>query len=146
MDAIVRKLGLLTLIFGAILYISCKDSYVENDEEDCATYNYSDCNTLEPYTADVKLSFTIKNNASVAFEIIEGRIEDGKTIVYDTTNTSVIYYNLPIPQYYTVKAIYKNGDNTIFAIDGVEMKATEVHKCDSICWDLQDFELDLRIQ
>lgn len=144
MDVIIKK-GIIIVLLGLLFSVSCEtDAY----EEDCETYNYVDCNTEEPYEAEVSLKFTIKDNEYVPFEIIKGKVEDGTIIVYDTARAgeSEIVYILDIPQYYTVKATYKNGSTIIYAVDGVDMKAKDVQKCDSVCWELDDFRLDLTLQ
>ncbi len=142
MDVIIKKC-LLIIILGLIFTVSCESDV---SDEDCETYDYVGCNTLEPYEAEVALKFTIKDNEYVPFEIIKGRVENGTTIVYDTANVTEIVYILEIPQYYTVKAKYKNGNTTIYAIDGVEMKANDVKKCDSVCWEMDDFRLDMTLK
>jgi len=144
MDVINKKISILLLIIIMLSAFSCEESI---SDEDCSTYDYFDCNTVQPYEADLELHFTISaNTQKVAFEIIEGTIEEGKTIIYDTATTSSITYIMPLQQYYTVKATYENSDKTIYAIDGLDMKAHSVHKCDSVCWTVPTFSLDLRLQ
>ncbi len=142
MDVIIKK-GLLIVLLLLLFSVSCERI---SSEEDCETYGYVDCNTEEPYEAEVTLEFSIKGNELVPFEIIKGKVEDGTTIVYDTAEISEIVYILEIPQYYTVKATYKNGSTTIFAVDGVNMKARDIQKCDSLCWEMDDFRLDMTIE
>ena len=136
----------ITILIGiaTLALMSCDEDV---SDEDCSTYSYLDCNTLEPDEADLILRFTISNNmSSIPFEIIEGTIESGTTIIYDTAKTSEIIYIMPLNQYYTVKATYKNEVKTIFALDGVNMKARSTQKCDSVCWTLPKFELNLTLQ
>ena len=131
-------------MFILSLSISCEQDI---SDEDCDTYGYADCNTEEPFEAELKLNFTINsNNKRVPFQIIDGRVDNGKIIVYDTAETSEIVYVMALPYYYSVKATYKSGDKTIFAIDGVNMKANSIEKCDSVCWNLPTFRLDLTLQ
>ena len=145
MDVIIKKISAIAilLILGSA-YACTDESY--NEEIDCQSYNYNDCNTIEPFDANVDLLFSMKGNQSVPFEIIEGKIEDGKTIIYDTAHTSKITYIMAIPNYYTVKAEYTIGDKTVYAVDGVEMKARSTQRCDSICWETPPFNLDLTLQ
>ncbi|MCK5846375.1 MAG: hypothetical protein KAG84_02980 [Bacteroidales bacterium] len=144
MDITKKRFVIIIVLSILLVNYSCEQSV---SDEDCATYNYYDCNTLEPFEADLKLQFSItQNNNKIPFEIIEGKIEDGKTIIYDTATTSTITFIMPLPQYYTVKATYKNGSKTIYAIDGLEMKARSIRKCDSMCWTIPTFMLDLRLQ
>lgn len=130
-----------------ILFTACEKGYDSISEEDCDTYAYNDCITLEPIEAELKINFSInKNRQWVAFEIYEGSIDKGKVIVYDTSWNSELTYLMPIPQTYSVKATYINNGKTIFAIDGIEMKAKSVKKCDSTCWFLREYRLDLMLK
>jgi len=145
MDVIIKKISAIAILLILGSTYACTEDFYD-EEVDCQSYNYNDCNTLEPIDANIDLLFTIKGNQSVPFEIIEGKIEDGKTIIYDTARTSKITYILTIPYYYTVKAEYKIGEKTVYAVDGVDMKAKSTHRCDSICWETPSFKLDLTLQ
>jgi len=57
-----------------------------------------------------------------------------------------VTYNMPIPEYYSVRAIYKLDGKTIYTIDGVKMDKKSVQKCDSVCWNDANKDLDLTIQ
>jgi len=139
---ILSALSLFTLL-TIILFSSCEQT-VSN--EDCETYNYYDCNTVEPFEAELKMSFTIsKNIHSVAFEIYKGGFDENNVIVNDTAWDSSVTYNMPIPEYYSVRATYKVDGKTIYTIDGVKMDKNSVQKCDSICWKDANKELDLTI-
>ena len=145
MDVIIKKISAIAILLILGSTYACTEDFYD-EEVDCQSYNYNDCNTLEPIDANIDLLFTIKGNQSVPFEIIEGKIEDGKTIIYDTARTSKISYIMAIPSYYTVKAEYKIGDKTVYAVDGVDMKARSTQRCDSICWETPSFKLDLTLQ
>ena len=146
MDTI--KISIIFFIASVIfLFTACEKSYDTISDEDCDTYGYGDCITLAPIEAELKLNFSInKNRQWVAFEIYEGTIDQEKIIVYDTSWNSELTYVMAIPQTYTVKAYYSVSGKTIFAIDGMEMKAKSVQKCDSLCWLLREFRLDLMLK
>jgi len=135
--------GLLSIVLVLFLY-SCEETVTD---EDCETYNYYDCNSVEPFEAKLTMKFTISKNIHwVAFEIYKGGFDENNIIVYDTARNSTVTYNMPIPEYYSVRAIYKLEDKTLYTIDGVKMDKKSVQKCDSVCWKDANKELDLTIQ
>ncbi|RLD43687.1 MAG: hypothetical protein DRI86_09375 [Bacteroidetes bacterium] len=135
-------IGLLPMV--VVLFLSGCEQTVS--DEDCDTYNYYDCNTVEPFEAELKMKFTIsKNIHSVAFEIYKGGFDENNIIVYDTALNSTVTYNMPIPEYYSVRAIYKLEDKILYTIDGVKMDKKSIQKCDSLCWKEANKELDLTI-
>lgn len=132
-----------TLLFVVLSFSSC--TKVE-DIPDCDIYNYADCNTLEPMNADMKINFTISKDIRwVAFEIYKGTVDEGEIIVYDTAWDSEITYFMPIPEYYSVRAKYQNGNTITYTVDGAKLDKNEVQKCDSICWEVSEVTLDLRV-
>jgi hypothetical protein len=136
---------LAALMFSVIIFNTGCDETV--NEEDCDTYNYYDCNTIEPYEAELKLTFSIsKNITKVAFEIYKGRIEENNIIIRDTAFSTKLSYTLEIPEYYSVRAKYEVDGKTIYTVDGVKMDKKSVQKCDSICWKDSNKELDLTLQ
>ncbi len=135
-------IGLFTILIGLLLS-ACEPT---TNNEDCDTYNYYDCNTVEPFEAKLTMDFTISKNIRwVAFEIYKGRFDENNVIVRDTARNSTIEYTMPIPEYYSVRAIYKIDNKTIYTIDGVKMDKKSIQKCDSVCWQDADEKLDLRI-
>ncbi len=133
----------LLLVFSSMLLWSCEQTV---SEEDCETYNYYDCTTQEPYSAELKMKFSINKNVRwVAFAIYKGGFDENNVIVYDTAWDSSVIYDMPIPEYYSVRAIYKIDGKTIYTIDGIKMDKKSVQKCDSICWKEVNKELDLTI-
>ncbi len=118
-----------------------------NGDGDCETYNYSDCNTLEPFTADMTMSFSYRNSSNyIAFEIYDGTVDKGQVIVYDTAWGSSVTYTMPIPAYYSVSAKYLIDGKTIYTIDGAEMKKKKKSVCDSTCWIAENISLDLMVK
>ena len=143
--AINYKISYLFGLLSIVLFLYSCEEIVPN--EDCETYNYYDCNSVEPFEAELKMSFTISKNIHwVAFEIYKGGFDENNIIVYDTAWNSTVTYNMPIPEYYSVRAIYKLEDKTLYTIDGVKMDKKSVQKCDSVCWKDANKELDLTIQ
>jgi hypothetical protein len=140
-----RYLLYSVLLFVFALVISEFDETVS--DEDCETYNYSDCNTIEPFEAELSMAFSIsKNIRMVPFEIYKGSIEENIILLKDTAWSSKVKYTLEIPEYYSVRARYVIDGKTIYTVDGVKMDKKSVQKCDSICWKDSNKELDLTLQ
>jgi len=139
------RILLATLMFSVIIFNTGCDDTVS--DEDCETYNYYDCNTIEPYEAELKLTFSIsKNITKVPFEIYKGSIEDNNIIVYDTAFSTKLSYTLEIPEYYSVRAKYEIDGKVIYTVDGIKMDKKSVQKCDSVCWKDATKDLDLTLQ
>lgn len=134
----------LLLTLFALTIVSCEETI---SEEDCATYNYYDCNTIKPIEADLKFKFSLSPKIKmVAFEIYKGNIEQNNIIIRDTAKSSTVTYIMPIPEYYSARAIYKEDGKTIYVVDGVKMDVKSVQKCDSVCWKDSNEEMDLTLQ
>ncbi len=129
-----------------MLSVSCNKNSFDNSDEDCYTYDYSDCNTQRPYNTDINLLFSInKDFLWVPFEIYKGTVDQGELLLRDTAWNSKITYTMPIPETYSVRAKYERNGQIIYTIDGAELKATSKQICDSNCWsvDISDFDLML---
>jgi hypothetical protein len=146
MDALtqLKKISTSLIIISLLAFSGCKEQF---DEEDCITYNYDDCNTVRPRIAELKMHFTISRDIhSVVFEIYKGTVDNGTVIITDTAFDSEVIYLLPIPEYYSVRAIYKLADKTLYAVDGKEIKVEKENRCDSTCYSISDTNLDMIIQ
>lgn len=136
-----KFLWLLILFFG---FISCKNKY---SDVDCVSYDYSDCTTIEPDEAVLKIRVTINSeNTHVPVFIYKGPIEDSIVVSVDTINTQELVISLPVNEYYSAKAIYKKNSQQIIAVDGdkIEKKGTSV--CDSTCWSVNEGKINLEIK
>ena len=137
---------LSALLVTIILSTSCNKDSAKYSDVDCDTYDYSDCQSIEPVETDLKLLFTINKNYSwVPFEIYKGSVDKGELVLRDTAWNSTITYVMPIPEKYSVKAIYELNGQTIYTIDGAKLEATSVPVCDSNCWSVAVSEFDLRL-
>ena len=121
------------LLVGLVVFItSCKET---QDTVDCSTYDYSDCQTKEPFVANFHIKLTINSdNPSVPVTVFYGKLEDNNVYFRDTLKTESLDTLLPIGNYYTVAAKYKVGSTTVTAVDGDKISKSHVTTCDSICW------------
>jgi hypothetical protein len=115
--------------------------------EDCANYDFSDCNTTEPLLAGLNIKLTINDeNIKVPLTIYEGEIEDNVIVLTDTVSTSKYSVLLPPDKYYSAKARYVQGDHIIFAIGGDKIKKTHTSVCDSTCWSTEDGNINIELK
>lgn len=141
MKYIVLKILVIT---GLFLYVSCEDTY---DEEECYDYDYSDCNTTEPDSSYLNIDITInKENKEVAVAVFRENIESGDTVFYDTITDPRLKVKVPLNQYYSAKAIYKVDEKEIIAVHGDKIKKKSTYRCDSLCWDIKGGFIDVRLK
>jgi hypothetical protein len=138
----------LLLISGLFVYglTSCKQSSFYNSE-DCADYDYSDCNTIEPLEVALNIKLTINDeNPRVLLTIYEGNIENNMVVLIDTTSDSKYNVLLPPDKYYSAKARYKKWGTIIYAIGGDKVKITHTTTCDSTCWSTEEGNINLELK
>lgn len=122
---------------------SCRDNYYV---EDCNNYNYSDCNTTEPSLAGLNIKLTINaQNPEVLIEIFKGKYEENNLVYSELVNVEKFSVLLP-PSYYSVRATYRKGNETVYAIDGDKCKINYTQVCDSLCWDTDEGYLNLELK
>jgi len=140
-----KQLGLVGLILLICAVFTACRTYVS--EEECASYDYSDCNTEKPLSGPLNISLTINEQyPRVLVSLIQGRFEEGEVIWSDTLNVSDHTVNVDLNYYYTVTATYIFGGDTIVAIDGDEVKSSSEAVCDSTCWTVREGTADVRLK
>jgi hypothetical protein len=108
----------------------------------------SDCYPIEPDSADFKIFFTINNeNLRVPMVLYKGKVEDNMIDWIDTSSTETLYLRVKTGVYYSVVAKYKEGDKTIYAVDGDKLKIlNEADYCNETCYIISNNELDVRLK
>lgn len=135
------------LIIFAMLSVGCKKLKHNISVDDCSEYDYADCDTWDPSYSYIFMEFTINDeNPEVPYEIYRGKLEDGNLIHSDTARTKKDSVELDFEIDYTVKAKYKKGGKTIYAIDMDKATKWSQDVCDSTCWHYIDAEVDLRLR
>lgn len=134
----VKKIYILILLIVTITACQVSDG-------DC---NYYDCLGYEPYEATMNIRLTIDTqNDSVPIWIYEGKYNDTNSLIFSDTCTEETYQIiLPLNHQYYVKAKYKKGDKTIYAIDGVYFKKYYRSECDSVCWKIKNDRMDVSLK
>lgn len=125
---------------------SCNDSY-DSDTVDCSSYDYSDCNTSEPYDGRMYVKLTINDeNPKVFVSFYKGKFDDNNLYFTDTATTEYYDTLLPIDNYYSVTAAYIKNGKKIIAVDGDDIKKTHADVCDSVCWDVKTGKVNVRLK
>ena len=143
MDGLIKWVLLLCFSMITLLF-SCDASQSDlPDVEDCEHYDYKDCNTVEPYDAEMIINFSISSKTKyVPFEVYKGYVDDQVLLFRDTSWSDQLSYNMPVNERYSIKAKYKKDGKTIYVIDGGKLKVHSKKVCDSTCWSVDHLELD----
>lgn len=135
------------LLTCLILMQACEQNSYFSDSQDCANYDYSDCNTSEPNLVALNIKLTINSeNPKVPITIYQGKFDDNNIVLIDTATTSTYSALLDPGNYYTVSARYISGNKIINSIGGDNVKKIQNYVCDSICWTVQEGNVDVRLK
>lgn len=147
MALIMKKIVIvLMLCLAPIAFFNSCEKNLNNDI-DCSSYDYSDCDTAEPVYGNVHIRLTINDeNAKVPLTIYVGKLEENLVVVTDTASSASYDTILPINKFYTVKAEYHRGSKTIFAIDGDETTKSKTKTCDSTCWSVNQADVNVKLK
>ena len=139
-----NKLRYFWVIFPviAILMFSCDENY-DFFEVDC-----SECYRTKPENSELIINVTINNeNPEVPITIYRDKIESGRIRIRDTVSETKIYIEVPLNHYYSVKAEYKMGNDSVFAVDGERIETRRItDQCDTICWIIKGGRYDVRLK
>ncbi len=142
---------ILRILFIFIIFscLSC-EAMIDalTDLEECEGYDFSTCNTEQPFRAYLIIDLTInEQNQEVPLIIYRGKFEDADTFALDTaTHTPWEEVYVPLNQFYTVAAKYHSGNKTIIAISGDKITKNSSKVCDSTCWEIYGGEIDVRLK
>ncbi|NCO54705.1 MAG: hypothetical protein COS14_14155 [Bacteroidetes bacterium CG02_land_8_20_14_3_00_31_25] len=132
------------MILFVFVIVSCNKDY----NVDCTTYDYSNCNTIEPTNADVTITITKQTKDSkVPVWLYKGKYGNSQELIFfDTILDVETKFNLQLNNdYYAIAKYYKN-EKTIYAIDGSYLKKVGKAVCDSTCWIIKGNIIDLRLK
>ncbi len=145
---VLKNIKIIWFIIVILMALSCNDNQVPQvADEECDTYDYSDCNTIEPIQSSLKIDLTINDeNPSPVLKIYEGFIEENNIIFADTMTSAHFELYLNLGKHYTAAIDYKNDGKIITAVDGTDFLAKSSQVCDSICWYVTGDELNLKLK
>lgn len=133
-------------LFTLLLFFLIIPSGCEREESwesfDCAT-----CYQDKPEMGPLQITVTINGqNSSVPLVVFRGDIEDNNVERIDTAYNTDFTIDVPVEKYYSVKAEYRDGNNTIFAVDGDKLKLkTNSTDCDEQCYYFRGGYIDVRL-
>ena len=130
------------ILFCTILFFSnCKSKF-----EDCTDQDYANCDTEIPQTGRITILLTInQENPAIPVRVYEGNFEDGRLVRVDTLRIRTFNYFLTPEKDYSFTATYKDGASTIMAVDGGRIKVSTYRMCELRCYNLNNPEIDLRL-
>ena len=140
-----KKIPLFLMVLLPVIanFIFSCDKNFDFLEVDC-----SDCYRIRPDSGELIIQVSINNeNPEVPIAIYRDRIESGRIRIRDTVSEEKVYIEVPLNHYYSVKAEYKAGNDSIIAVDGDRIKTHRVtDQCDTICWIIKGGKYDLRLK
>ena len=106
------------------------------------------CYQDKPEWVRLNVSVTINSeNLYVPITVYIGDIEDNVVDWVDTTYNKNYWVDVRPDRYYSVKATYKDGAKTVFAIDGDKVKLKyNSTDCDAPCYYQAGGYLDVRLK
>lgn len=132
----------LILLSICLVFISCKEKLFTGD------VNCSECYTPKPDSAYMTLKFTINGDfKEIPFILYRGDYEDNQIDWIDTSRTATMDIWVRTDMKYSVKAKYKKGDKTLYAIDKGMVKVLLVtDACNENCYVIKDGTVNLEIR
>lgn len=132
------------IIFLIIVLVGCNKDY----NVDCTTYDYSNCNTIEPTSADYTVTISKQSKDSkVPVWLYKGKYGDSHELIfYDTILEVETKFNLILNNDYYAIAKYVKDGRIIYAVDGSYLKKVGKPVCDSTCWIIKGDAVDLRLK
>jgi hypothetical protein len=107
------------------------------------------CNAEEPDSEQISIKITINNeNPSVPVAIYKDKFNPSKNLdtVFSDTISSSFSLKVATNKYYSVKATYRSGNKTIYAIDGSWFDTQKLTGCQNTCWKTLGGSYDLRLE
>jgi hypothetical protein len=137
------------IIAFLLVFFSACQSFWLSETDDCENPDYSDCDTFEPFFADLKLKISNDElNEIQKIEIFYGEIEAGDTleVISDFEETAdLLSVTVSTNAEYSAKAYYLKGEDTLICVDGTNFRKRSYTNCDSTCWYLTGDILDLEV-
>ena len=134
-------LGILIMILVAGHFIACEP------EDWVLTVDCGDCYDFRPDSAELIVNLTINaENDSVPLTFYLGSYEEGVIDWQDTATTEEFYLYSAMDKDYTVRAIYRSGEQSIMAFDGDKMTLYDAaEECGSPCYIIKGGIFDVRL-
>jgi hypothetical protein len=134
----------LFMIFALIQITGCE----REQPSGLGVVDCSKCYQMKPEWVRLNVVLTInRENPFVPLSIYVGNVEDNILDWQDTSYSKDYWVDVKPDRYYSVKAEYKKGTKTIFAIDGDKVKLDLLTAdCDQDCYYQRGGNVDVRLK
>ena len=132
----------LLLIFLSIVCGSCDEKIFTGD------VNCDECYSEKPDEADLVIDLTINYKyPAVLITVFYGDIESGNVVTSEYADYTPYYVYVPVNRTYSVRAEYKTGSETVYAIDGTNLRVLSVtDACTEKCFVIENEKMDARLK
>jgi hypothetical protein len=142
----VKKFVYILILLLPLLYLSqCKSS--DNSDE---SYYCISCISEHPDSERISIKITVNaENPEVPVIVFSGKFNPAHlsdTVFLDTLDIKEFTVKVPTDQYYSVMALYKDGKDSIFAVDGGKFEAKKISGCQNTCWQISGGSYDVRLK
>jgi hypothetical protein len=141
---LIRFLTGIIILFTSLVPSSCERLENVSIEE----FNCFNCYQTKPEWVQLNVTLTLNGqNPSVPLTIYIGDFEDNNIDWVDTAYASSYWVDVKPDRYYSVKAEYKDGSATVYAIDGDKIKLRKNSTdCDAPCYYQVGGYIDVRLR
>ncbi len=137
-----RNLIILSILSSFVIAFSC------NGGGSTLEVNCAQCFINEPDSFELEVNLTVEVvGDSVYLEFFKGNVESGKISWEGNVGTQLFYHRVPVNEFYSVRATYKETGKTIYAIDGDKMISRYIaDACDTECWIVKGGILNVKLK
>lgn len=137
---IIRKIILTIILF--IGTMACEEDPFLGE------VNCDECYTEKPTVGELIIKLTINaENQEIPVVVYRNDLEDRIVEWIDTVSVTTLYVEVPVNQYYSITAMYKAGDRTIYAVDGDRLRTRKItDQCDETCWIITGGKINARLK
>lgn len=146
--AVAKKHSLSFLVL-AIFAIGAGLTRCSNNTTDEYFYCIN-CIAEHPDSERIKIKLTINaENSRVPVQVYASKFnpyQPTDTVFADTLTEGEVTIKVATDKFYSVVAHYKNGNDTIMAVDGGLFEAKKVVGCQNTCWQISGGIYDVRLK
>lgn len=131
----------LFLFSISLLSISCRKLSNKCDETEV-------CFTDKPDSVFVDMQLSPPESGDfVEVRFYKGNVDDGELLIEFITDFEEEFFYVEEGHRYSAEVIYRRGDQTIVAVDGLLASVDYFYNCDQTCYDWEDeFILDVTLK
>ncbi|MDA3819988.1 MAG: hypothetical protein PF590_05985 [Candidatus Delongbacteria bacterium] len=141
-----KHLYIITVFALLVLLLTGCETYdndVDYENIDCE----EDCVVEKPQYSYLRIDFSEDINDTVWFEIFRGYVDNSELYLTGwATETPLFLYQMPVDNFYAVKATYWQDSTSIIVVDADELKTHFIKNyCDEDCYIITggDFKVEL---